>query len=45
MRREAAQRGDGTRLQAWAGQAARLARDKPAAELVRRLWREARELL
>ena len=45
MRRDAVQRGDGTRLQAWAGQAARLARNEPASGLVRRLWREARELL
>lgn len=45
MRRVAAQQNDGATLQAWAGQAARLARAEPAAELVRRLWREARELL
>ncbi|MGH8219492.1 MAG: NAD(P)H-dependent flavin oxidoreductase [Steroidobacteraceae bacterium] len=45
MRRDAAQRGDGARMQAWAGQAARLASDEPAAELVQRLWREARDLL
>lgn len=45
MRRDAAQRGDGTRLQAWAGQAARLASEEPAAQLVRRLWRETREAL
>ena len=33
------------RMQAWAGQAAALARAEPAAELVRRLWQEAEALL
>jgi nitronate monooxygenase len=33
------------RMQAWAGQAARLATTEPAADLVRRLWSEAEALL
>ena len=33
------------RIQAWAGQAGRLARAEPAADMVRRLWEEARDLL
>jgi len=33
------------RMQAWAGQAAALARAEPAAEVVRRLWTEAEALL
>ncbi|HXS26378.1 MAG TPA: nitronate monooxygenase [Steroidobacteraceae bacterium] len=45
MRRDAAQHSDRARLQMWSGQAARLASEEPAADLVRRLWREARELL
>jgi nitronate monooxygenase len=32
-------------MQAWAGQAAALARPEPAAEIVRRLWEEAEALL
>jgi len=32
-------------MQAWAGQAAALARAEPAGELVLRLWDEARALL
>ncbi|WP_422000353.1 NAD(P)H-dependent flavin oxidoreductase [Reyranella sp.] len=44
--REAAARGDDIeRLQAWAGQAARLAPAKPAAEIVRTLWEGALALL
>ncbi|MBW8269749.1 NAD(P)H-dependent flavin oxidoreductase [Caldovatus aquaticus] len=44
--REAAQAaGELDRMQAWAGQAAALARAEPAAELVRRLWEEAQALL
>ena len=44
--REAGQRaGDVHRMQAWAGQAAALARVEPAAEYVRRLWDEALQLL
>jgi nitronate monooxygenase len=33
------------RIQAWAGQAAALARAEPAVELVLRLWQEAEALL
>ena len=37
--------GDVQRMQAWAGQAAALARPEPAGEIVRRLWDEAQALL
>jgi nitronate monooxygenase len=44
--RAAAQRdGDIQRMQAWAGQSAALARAEPAAEVLERIWREARALL
>jgi nitronate monooxygenase len=33
------------RMQAWAGQAARLATSEPAADFVRRLWSQAQALL
>jgi nitronate monooxygenase len=45
MRDAAAKADDIDRMQAWAGQAARLATTEPAADLVRRLWSEARALL
>lgn len=45
MREAATKAGDLERMQAWAGQAARLAVDEPAADLVTRLWREATALL
>jgi nitronate monooxygenase len=45
MREAAAREGDPGRIQAWAGQAAALARPEPAAEIVRRLWSEAEALL
>ncbi len=45
MRREAAQRNTLRNMQAWAGQAARLARSEPAAHTVQRLCRNALELL
>ncbi len=45
MRAEAAKAGDLDRMQAWAGQAAALARPDPAGEIVAGLWRDARELL
>jgi nitronate monooxygenase len=45
MRNAAAEAGDIDRMQAWAGQSARLARAEPAAELAQSLWREARVLL
>jgi len=45
MRDAAARAGDVQRMQAWAGQAAALARPEPAGEVVRRLWEEAEALL
>lgn len=45
MRAEARNVDDIRRMQAWAGQAAALARDEPAADTVRRLWDEARAML
>ncbi|MEJ0071088.1 MAG: nitronate monooxygenase [Pseudomonadota bacterium] len=44
-RRPAAKAGDGTRMQAWAGQSAAMARAVPAEQLVRELWDGARALL
>ena len=45
MREAAGRAGDVHRMQAWAGQAAALARPEPAGEIVRRLWEEAQALL
>jgi nitronate monooxygenase len=45
MRAEAQRTGDVQRMQAWAGQSARLARVEPAAEMVRRLWDGVHALL
>lgn len=45
MRRDAQQSGDIRRMQAWAGQSARLAPREPAADVVGRLWSQTRELL
>ncbi|HEX6443031.1 MAG TPA: nitronate monooxygenase [Stellaceae bacterium] len=45
MREAAVHAGDVHRMQAWAGQAAALARPEPAGEIVRRLWEEAQALL
>jgi nitronate monooxygenase len=45
MREAAAQANDVARMQAWAGQSARLARAEPAGEVVRRLWEETQALL
>jgi nitronate monooxygenase len=45
MRDAAARSRDVHRMQAWAGQAAALARTEPASELVLRLWQEAEALL
>lgn len=45
MRRAALQAGDVQRMQAWAGQGARLARAMPAGTLVESLWRETQNLL
>lgn len=45
MRDAGTKAGDIDRMQAWAGQAARLAAAEPAADLVQRLWAEAQTLL
>jgi nitronate monooxygenase len=45
MREAAAQANDASRMQAWAGQSARLARAEPAGEVVQRLWQETQALL
>jgi nitronate monooxygenase len=45
MRAAAARAGDIDRMQAWAGQSARLARAEPAGALALSLWNEARALL
>ena len=45
MRESGARANDVHRMQAWAGQAAAMARAEPAGEVVRRLWQEAEALL
>ncbi len=45
MRAEAQKSGDVQRMQVWAGQSAGLVKVEPAAEVVRRLWQGAQELL
>ena len=45
MREDAVRRSDFQHMQAWAGQAASLARAEPAEHFVRRLWNEADRLL
>lgn len=45
MRDAAVRNGDIERMQAWAGQSARLARALPAGEVAGALWREAQSLL
>jgi nitronate monooxygenase len=45
MRAAASAAGDLDRMQAWAGQSARLAREVPAAELAQSLWDDARALI
>ena len=45
MREDASKAGQSDRMQMWAGQAARLARNEPAGELTQRLWSEAKLLL
>jgi len=45
MREAAAKANDVSRMQAWAGQSARLARAEPAGEVVQRLWDETQALL
>jgi nitronate monooxygenase len=45
MRAEVQKTGDMQRMQAWAGQSAGLGRAEPAADVVRRLWSGAQEIL
>ncbi len=45
MRAEAVKAGDVERMQAWAGQSARLARAEPAGQVVQEIWDGARALL
>jgi nitronate monooxygenase len=45
MRRQAVEQDTLRGMQAWGGQASRLARPEPAAQATPRLWREAQELL
>ncbi len=45
MRADATKTGDVHRMQAWAGQSAGLSKVEPAADIVRRLWGGAQELL
>jgi nitronate monooxygenase len=45
MRADAVRRDDLSAMQAWAGQGAALARPEPAADLLSRIWRDARSLL
>lgn len=45
LRESARQAGDIERMQAWAGQSAKLAKAEPAAQIIRELWKDARSLL
>jgi nitronate monooxygenase len=45
MRRDAERANDVERMQAWAGQSARLARAEPAGKIVQEMWTETRALL
>ncbi|MDB5300052.1 MAG: 2-nitropropane dioxygenase [Phycisphaerales bacterium] len=45
MRSAALKAGDVQRMQAWAGQSAGLAKAKPAADVVREIWEEARRVM
>ncbi len=45
MREEAQKTGDSDRMQLWAGQSAKLARNEPAGTLCQQLWSEASQLL
>lgn len=45
MRSEAAKNNDLSRMQAWAGQSARLAQARPAEELAGTLWQQAKDIL
>jgi nitronate monooxygenase len=44
MRRDAERANDIERMQAWAGQSARLARAEPAGKIVHDIWKETRDL-
>ncbi|MGH9716332.1 MAG: NAD(P)H-dependent flavin oxidoreductase [Candidatus Acidiferrales bacterium] len=45
MRDSAKQSGDAERMQLWAGQSAKLAQARPAGDLCKQLWEDARKLL
>jgi len=45
MREQSVKTNDIDRMQAWAGQAARLAPVEPAADYLSRIWKEAEEIL
>jgi nitronate monooxygenase len=45
LRQDALRANDFSRMQAWAGQSAAMARAEPAGEALRRIWREAEPLL
>jgi len=45
MREDAAKAGDSERMQMWSGQAARLARTEPAADVAEQLWSDALKFL
>jgi nitronate monooxygenase len=45
MRGEGTKNNDIERMQAWAGQSARLAEARPASDLVRDIWADAEALL
>jgi nitronate monooxygenase len=45
MRQEALKAGDAERMQLWAGQSAKLARNEPAGTITQQLWEEASRLL
>jgi len=45
MRAAAAKANDVQRMQAWAGQSARLAKAEPAGDVVQQIWQGARDLL
>lgn len=45
MRKAAQRAGDADRMQLWAGQSAKLARDQPAGTIVQELWEDASRLL
>jgi NAD(P)H-dependent flavin oxidoreductase YrpB (nitropropane dioxygenase family) len=45
MRQEALKAGDAERMQMWAGQSAKLARNERAGTITQQLWEEASRLL